>query len=330
MNFRLSSVLVLVGPMLLFGCSEPIEKRYSNKIFRSENMPTTGLTLYWSGAASIVVDDGKNSILIDPFVSRKENNALDIALRRKAEVNVAAISNRVQRPEIARAKAIFVGHTHYDHSLDVSDFANLLQVPIYGSPSMKRILKAHRNSQDLEFIVQKEFQTYHIQGGFKVTVLPGAHGQPPACLGSLCIDPLEEVVADQFNLPAAVNDFGLGEVVTFLVEHKQGNVLHIGTAAIVPKSFDHLKGRVDVVILSLVGRNERYIYEVLDTVEPRFVVPIHYDNLFKPIEDGVHVVKVADLEGYFEELEQDFPNISTGVVLFDMAWVLPSRQNSAN
>lgn len=315
----------LISVFVIAGCSENIDKYHTKKLVSKASSEAVGLTISWFGAASVVIDDGTNSILIDPFVSRSENSIWDIAFHRHAEVAQERIHKRVERPEIARGKTILVGHSHYDHSLDIAHFAVHTKAQVFGSPSAKRIVHTHGYNKFKVVYPGNSFEKNEVDGRFKVSVLSGLHGDPLAGF-----DPLDETVSDPFPWPATVNEYGLGNIYSFFIEHEFGNVLHIGSAGIVPGSFDHLKDKVDVVMLSLVGRRDtnKFLKDVVGAVNPRFVIPIHYDNLFRPLNVPIRVGKVADLSGYFSAMEGNYPNVDTGVLLFDEPWKLPIRTTS--
>ncbi|WP_299971739.1 MBL fold metallo-hydrolase [uncultured Roseobacter sp.] len=318
-------LVVLLGMLVPAMTSESDEVQPSCMRLDYPSQRLEGLRVSWFGAASVVIDDGEHSVLIDPFVSREENTLFGIATGKIAKINYNAIYRRLRRPEISRAQVIFVGHSHYDHSLDVADFAKCLQVPVFRSADTSRIVKAHDYTEVKEFDPRLVLQNFRINGGFTVTALKSKHARPPACLASVCFDPLKKKVPDHFEFPAAIRDYGRGYVFTFYVEHKFGNVLHIGTAGIVPEFLKHIDGDVDVLMLALAGRNKRYLGEVLSIVKPRFVIPIHYDNLFKSIDEGVRVTRLAKLENFLKYMESEYPMIETRRISFDDPWILPNR-----
>jgi len=323
--FLVLSVLVTLG-----GCSEPIKKYHSKRLFSAPAAEdsSAGLRLFWSGAASVVIDDGTHSVLIDPFVSRQENSVFDIVFRRDAVVAECRINERVKRPEIARAKTILVGHSHYDHSLDVAEFARLTKAQVFGSLSTQRILRAHDHTTATRVTANDVLEKDDVDGRFKITVFASKHGNPPVCLEPFgCLNPLSDTVPDSFELPAAVTEYGEGEVYAFFVEHKFGNVLHVGSAGVMSGTLEHLKGQVDVVLLSLVGRGptEAFLKNIVAAVNPDYVIPIHFDNLFRPLDAETRVAKIAKLSEFFEVMERDYPNVNTGVIPFDEPWNLPHR-----
>lgn len=277
------------------------------------------LTITWFGAASILLDDGANSILIDPFVSRENNRPVDIFLRRDAEIDTDRVERRSSLPEYMRANAILVSHSHYDHILDVPAFAKRLRIPVFGSASSKRILNAHGAIMSEVVQLGDKFGNELTGGSFQITAFPGKHGRPP-----LLIDPLNRSVSENFKVPASINSYGRGEVYTYFIEHKFGSVLHIGSAGVVPNSLKSLRGKVDVVLLSLIGRGNtrKYLQKVIEAVDPHFVIPIHYDSIFQPVEAPIKIVAGARLKEFFLTMDEFYSGVETGIIKFDEPWLV--------
>lgn len=315
---RAISCILLLGAHIL-GCSEPIENYETLSEKEGQDSKPSSLSITWFGAASVLVDDGSRSLLIDPFLSRKENQPWDIVFQANAKVDKALITKQIDDPNFQRISSILVGHSHYDHSVDVAEFAHQLKVPVYGSPSTLRIVEAsdYKNVKAI-----KDGDVLHsaeVGRGYKVHVLPGRHGAPP-----FVVDPLDDHVAAEFSVPAPISKYGTGEVHSFLIEHRHGNILHIGSAGVAPHSFDAFVDQVDVVLLSLVGRPEtaKYLADVVGKLRPKVVIPIHFDNLFRATEKPIRVVGQADLSGFFTAMEELYPEVATGVLLFDQPWAL--------
>lgn len=315
----LSALFVFLFCSKSFGdCVQTVETARAQMLATS--VEDQGLMIRWSGAASVVIDNGTTSILIDPFVSRAKNGFSDILFHRKAEIEKNLIDVRVQRPEIARARTILVGHSHYDHSLDVPYFAECTRAQVIGSPSTGRILVQSGYGNFKSVIPNDELEKHEVDGHFKVRVLQGKHGAAP-----FGINFLDDTVGDQLAARPSVNEYGMGEVYSFLIEHKFGTVLHIGSAGIVPGSLDHLKGKVDVVMLALVGRGKTapFLEEVLKAVEPRYVIPIHYDNLFHPLTSPLRVTPLAKFRDFLRIMEAKYGDVEVVQLGFDELWRLP-------
>lgn len=298
---------------------QDIDAELSNRLVETGEINDHGLQFSWFGAASIVIDDGQNSVLIDPFVSRSENGPIDVFLGRNAVVEKSRVSKRCKMPNVARASAILVGHTHYDHVLDVAEFGGCTKAQVFGSAGASRVVSAHGYEG---ITIVKPGQTIsedQTNSAFRIEILNGTHGRPP-----LIIDPLDKKVRADFSTPASIKAYGRGAVLNFLVSHPKGTILHIGSAGMPRDSLKSLKGKVDVLFLALVGRPEtqRFLATVVGDVQPKHVVPIHFDNLFDPIDEPVRVVSVSRLNDFFSVVSRDHPNVNAGVALIDEGWHL--------
>jgi L-ascorbate metabolism protein UlaG (beta-lactamase superfamily) len=94
----------------------------------------------------------------------------------------------------------------------------------------------------------------------------------------------------------------VGTVFGFHLETDGGSVYHIGSANLVETEMAGL--RADVVLCCTVGRQstERYTTRVLDALRPRLVIPCHWDQFWRPIDEAVRQIPTNDLEGFVREV----------------------------
>src|SRR5690349_9516520 len=71
-----------------------------------------GVTATWTGVAGLVLERAGTRIAFDPFASRP---GLFATLFRRPRVDVPAVASR-----FAGLAAVFVGHAHYDHAMDLA------------------------------------------------------------------------------------------------------------------------------------------------------------------------------------------------------------------
>ncbi|MCP5060611.1 MAG: hypothetical protein GY937_28275 [bacterium] len=101
----------------------------------------------------------------------------------------------------------------------------------------------------------------------------------------------------------------MGGAWSILIEHPLGTALVQGSAGFVPGA---LEGRrADTVFLgtgALTRQSEAYqdayLHEILDAVEARRVIPIHYDDLFAPVGEALvpSPTLVEDVPGGFDRV----------------------------
>ena len=93
-----------------------------------------GVHVRWLGTAGFELRYGEHVLLFDPYLTRA---SLGRCVLSSLSSDVAAITRT-----IARADAIVVGHTHFDHVLDVPTIARLTNARVFGSRSAAKIGRA--------------------------------------------------------------------------------------------------------------------------------------------------------------------------------------------
>jgi glyoxylase-like metal-dependent hydrolase (beta-lactamase superfamily II) len=92
-----------------------------------------GLTLQWLGTAGFCFTYAGYRLLIDPYLTRCGfNETFGARQIRVRDANIAA--------HVPHADAVLVGHTHFDHALDVPRIAATHGCDVYGSSSLARLM----------------------------------------------------------------------------------------------------------------------------------------------------------------------------------------------
>src|SRR3954470_18520504 len=98
-----------------------------------------GLELEWLGVAGYRLTYQGVSLFVDPYVSRVPLRA--VLSRRPALPDAALVERYLTAPgEVA---GVLVGHTHFDHAIDVPAVVRRHGCPAYGSASLARLLRPH-------------------------------------------------------------------------------------------------------------------------------------------------------------------------------------------
>ncbi|MBA2539538.1 MAG: MBL fold metallo-hydrolase, partial [Deltaproteobacteria bacterium] len=132
-----------------------------------------GLELTWFGTAGFRLAYQGTVIWIDPYVTRM--SMASVALRRVVPPSPEAIAAWIDR-----ADAVLIGHTHFDHALDVPSIARRWGCPVYGSASMKHLMALHGLADYAVVVTPK--QTYEV-GPFKFHFVPSVHSKLQLGLG---------------------------------------------------------------------------------------------------------------------------------------------------
>ena len=254
---------------------------------RAADLPA-GLELEWLGTAGFRLTYQGQHLLIDPYVTRLP--VRDLLLRRVVGTDVARLA------ALPDPLAILVGHTHFDHALDVPALARRADCPVYGSASLAHLMKLHGEPE--RAVVAEPNRTYDI-GPFAVTFVPSKHSK---LAGGMWIPYSGEITCDHVDhlIPQA---YKCGQVWGLHIAVGDVTLYHQGSCEL---EDDALRYRgVDYLLCGISGRRftERYVERILRAIEPRVVVPHHFDDFFLPLDAPMAMSLNVNLAGFVEEVE---------------------------
>lgn len=231
----------------------------------------SGLEIEWIGTAGFRLAAEGTTLLVDPYVSRPTARAVafDRPLRASADL--------IDR-HLPRADAVLVGHTHFDHALDVPEIARRDGCPVYGSASLRNLMGLHgRAAQAVEV---EPHRAYEI-GPFTVRFVPSVHSK---LLGGLAVPSGGELTCDHLDHLSG-RAYRCGQVWGIAIEVAGLTLYHQGSADLLDD--ERLPRGVDVFLCGIAGRAfaHRYLQRVLTQLEPKVVVPQHWDDFLSPLED---------------------------------------------
>jgi L-ascorbate metabolism protein UlaG (beta-lactamase superfamily) len=123
-------------------------------------------------------------------------------------------------------------------------------------------------------------------GRFTVTVLKSKHSPPIRGIN----DDLGQTIDKPLKQPAAVRDYKEGGSFDFLIRHQKGAILVSPSSNYAEGALD--KVRADVLFLGTgsLGNQTRdfqdaYYDHTVGKVHPKLVIPIHWDNFFRPLDE---------------------------------------------
>ncbi|MEE8557359.1 MAG: MBL fold metallo-hydrolase [Myxococcota bacterium] len=244
---------------------------------RSHNWSRTGsalapgLELQWLGTSGFCLAYEKHRILIDPYLTRAP---LGDVLRRR----VTAPSRDLARRFVpGRVDAILIGHTHFDHALDAPEIAERDGCRVYGSRSMANLMRLYGQAE--RAVEVEVYRTYGI-GPFEVTFVPSVHSK--LVLG-LRVPYDHDITCEHFDelMPSA---YGCGQVYGIHISVGGVTLYHQGSADLLDDAIQH-RG-VDYFLCGIAGRGftQDYAARILPRLQPRVVVPHHYDDFFRPLD----------------------------------------------
>jgi len=254
-----------------------------------------GLEVEWLGVSGYRMTYEGISLFVDPYLSRVPLRAL--LLRRRALPDPAQLDRWVDPGGAVGGDVagVLVGHTHFDHAVDAPAIARRFRAPAYGSASLVALMRLHGLGG---LAVEVEPYRRYELGPFVVSFTPSAHsklllGRRVPFDGELSCDHLHGLSPGAYRC---------GQVWGIRIEVAGTSFYHQGSANLLDAALRDEP--VDVFLAGVAGRSvtPRYWQRVLPRLDPRVVVPTHYDDFFKPLGAPLRFVSRVRLESVPEEV----------------------------
>ncbi len=241
------------------------------------------------GVSTLLLDDGETQLMTDGFFTRPSKRRM-----LRLSTNTDLVSGVLARVRADRVRALFVAHSHHDHAMDAPFVAKHTRATLYGSASTLNVARGE-GVPDTQMELYRPGVEIEV-GGFGVTVLESRHSPLPI--------PLSLVIGEGGRIekplrqPATVAAYKEGGSYDLLVRHGTNKILikpsaNYGPRADSADSRDPLEGvRADIVLLGVGALGNRsaafqkaYYARTVGEVRPKLVIPIHWDDFFKPLSE---------------------------------------------
>lgn len=251
-----------------------------------------GLELSWLGVAGYRLAFEGNVLYIDPYVSRVPLRAL---LSRRPALADLAVHDRLLGEESGDVVAILLGHTHFDHAVNVPALTRRWDTTAYGSSSLRRLMALHGIAdRAVEVVPQYEYQL----GPFEVTFFPSLHskillGYRVPADGELSCEHLDGLSPRAYRCG---DIYGIRIKVAGVVLYHQGSANLIDE--LVPR------GGVDIFLAGIAGRSftTDYWARILPRLEPKIIVASHFDDFFRAADAAMGFSLNVNLTAWPEEI----------------------------
>ena len=250
-----------------------------------------GLEVEWLGVAGYRLTFQGATVYIDPYVSRA---SLASALRRRPALADRAAIARWLTP-VGEVLGVLVGHTHFDHAVDVPALCERHRCIAYGSSSLVALMRLHGRGEQAHQVTPHEAIEL---GPFKVTFVPSVHsklllGYRVPSDGELTCDHLDGLSAGAYRC---------GQVWGIHIEVGGISLYHQGSANLLDEEIRDR--RVDVFLAGIAGRSftDSYWQRILRALQPRVVVASHFDDFFRTLEQPAGFSLNVNLAAFPEEI----------------------------
>lgn len=218
----------------------------------------------WLGVAGIELGVQDEVLMIDPFLTRPP------FLRQwfgRVEPDRALVAQKVRRCDI-----VLVTHAHWDHLMDVPEVVKNTGATALGSPNTCRLLAA-LGVPSGRILPIKAGDRLDL-GAFKVWVMPAEHTRlfgRPIMAGALPAD---------LTPPLRLKDYRADEYFSFQIHVAGWRLLDWCS------TWAEAAPPADVLFAGVVERRPYYA-TLLREVQPRIVIPAHWDDLFRSLSKSL-------------------------------------------
>jgi L-ascorbate metabolism protein UlaG (beta-lactamase superfamily) len=261
-----------------------------------------GLRVRWLGVAGFSIASGGAVLLHDPYFSRPGLlRTLFGRYRPDPEVLEPLLAPDGPAPELAAARWVLIGHSHFDHLGDAPWLAARVGAVLAGSGTTVNLAQGY----GLDAAQGRRLEPGDVwsAGPFEIRVIESRHAR--VLLGRV---PMEGRVEAPAEGPVHAFSFPLGDARGYLVSDAASGarIFLLSSAAVHPPALEALRAepRIDLLLPAIQGRDPDFARRLVENLRPRWVVPHHFDDFFTPLgADGAGAPRDAeDLAAFGDEI----------------------------
>jgi L-ascorbate metabolism protein UlaG (beta-lactamase superfamily) len=258
----------------------------------------------WLGTAGFEIRCDNHVVLLDPYITRA---SLSQCAFGRIESDLSAIARHVPH-----ADAIVVGHTHFDHALDVPAIARQTGAKVFGSRSAIKLCRAAKLPESQLHMVEREAGEEAIVaevGPFTLRFAPSAHSR--FLLGRV---PFPGEISDCDDVPVRTGDFRCGAVFRVEMQVAGRTIVHLGSAELTPGG--PIPQDVDMLLLCVAGwRSSPDLPErVMRSLSPQRILLSHWDNFFLPMQKPARVLPAVGMTQLVDRLSSLSRDVRIGTL----------------
>ncbi|MDC7735414.1 MBL fold metallo-hydrolase [Bacillus thuringiensis] len=226
--------------------------------------------------------------MIDGFISRPSLPKILFINIKTDEDTVDKVFNQIG-VDSNKLKGLFIAHTYYDHAFDLVYIAKQTGTHVYGSESAINIgIGGDINKNQMSVYEVNKTMKF---SDFTFTVLPSKHS-PTFDEG--------EKIKKTLKQPAKALDYHEDSSYDYLITHNNKTFLVKPSANYIEGALDDIRADVLFLGIGVLGKQEStfqntYYEQSVRKVQPKLVIPIHWDDFNKPLTDTLEAMpKYAD------------------------------------
>lgn len=212
------------------------------------------------GNAGFEFNLGSATLLVDPFLTRPRQAQLWFGR--------AAIDHEAIKEHVKAGNHILVSHAHFDHFMDVPEIALSFGAVIYGSANTCALARK-LNGPDSQIHLIKPGDEFELDE-IHVKVIPARHPWIPGYTSGHLKKDLKP--------PLQLREYRMDACLSFLIGFQGKSILVWSSIGAEDAE------AADILICRAVSR-QRWYTELLESVQPRLVIPSHWDDMFRPLSE---------------------------------------------
>jgi L-ascorbate metabolism protein UlaG (beta-lactamase superfamily) len=258
----------------------------------------------WLGTAGFAIEHDGHVLLVDPYLTRASLARCLVAPLRSDRIAIAR--------HAPRADAIVVGHTHFDHALDVPTIARTTGARVFGSRSAAALCVARGVPADQVEVVEQAAGSAPVEraiGPFRLRFIPSAHSA--LILGRV---PFPGDIADCGDVPMRAEEYRCGAVFGVEIRVAGRTLYHVGSAELVDANVD--VKNVDLLLLCVAGwiTSRRLPERIGARIAPGAVLLSHWDDFLRPIDQPARALPAMQMPRLVERLERAVGGVRVGTL----------------
>ncbi len=258
----------------------------------------------WLGTAGFAIRHEGHVLLLDPYVTRA-------SLTTCALGRVGSDPDLVQK-HVPRADAIVVGHTHFDHALDVPAIARATGARVFGSRSAEALCRAQGVPDKQVEVVERPAGSAPVErevGPFHLRFHASAHSR--FLFGRV---PFAGEITDCDDVPMRISRYRCGAVFGAEIRVAGRTLFHLGSAEILDASMGKIDA--DLVLCCVAGwtSSPGFPERVVRALSPGAVLLSHWDNFLLPMDRGARPLPAIQTGRLVERLHTAARDVRIGTL----------------